>query len=51
MIANVPELIPETEEEKKRYNGALKRKQLSLILADKLDPAEANELKSLFIKK
>jgi len=45
----VPELIPETEEEKKRYDGALRRRQLSLILAGKLKPDEATELKALFI--
>lgn len=44
----VPELIPETEEEKMRYDGALRRKQLALILAGKLNPSEATELKSLF---
>lgn len=45
----VPELIPETEEEKTRYAGALRRKQLSLILAGKMDPKEATELKKLFL--
>ena len=44
----VPELIPETEEEKKRYNGALRRKELSLILAGKMKPKDATELKALF---
>ena len=44
----VPELIPETEEEKERYDGALRRKQLSLILAGKMNPQEATELKALF---
>ena len=44
----VPELIPETEEEKQRYDGALRRKQLSLILGGKMKPSEANELKSIF---
>lgn len=44
----VPGLIPETEEEKKRYDGALRRKQLSLILAGKMKPNEATELKALF---
>jgi acyl-CoA hydrolase len=44
----VPELIPETDEEKERYNGALRRKQLALILAGKLDPKDAHELKKLF---
>jgi acyl-CoA hydrolase len=46
----VPELIPETEEEIKRYEGALLRKQLSLILADKMNPSDATELKALFMK-
>ena len=46
---NVPELIPETEEEKKRFEGALRRKQLSLILAGKMKPKEASELKALFL--
>ncbi len=45
----VPELIPETEEEKKRFEGALRRKQLSLILAGKLGPREASDLQKLFI--
>lgn len=45
---NVPELIPETEEEKKRFEGALRRKQLSLILAGKMKPKEATELRALF---
>lgn len=44
----VPEIIPESEEEKSRYAGALRRKQLSLILAGKLDPSKATELKALF---
>ena len=46
---NVPELIPETEEEKKRFEGALRRKQLSLILAGKMKASEATELKKLFL--
>jgi acyl-CoA hydrolase len=46
---HVPELIPETEEEKKRFEGALRRKQLSLILAGKLKASEATELKKLFL--
>ena len=45
----VPELIPETEEEKVRFEGALRRKQLSLILAGKMKPREATELKKLFL--
>ena len=45
----VPELVPETDEEKKRYEAALRRKQLSLILAGKMKPKDASELKALFI--
>ncbi|MDD3772520.1 MAG: acyl-CoA thioesterase [Weeksellaceae bacterium] len=47
----VPQIQPETEEEKERYDAALRRKQLSLILAGKLNPQEAHELKSLFMEK
>jgi len=41
--------MPETEEEQNRYDAALRRKQLSLILANKMKPSEATELKALFI--
>ncbi|MFM6945803.1 MAG: acyl-CoA thioesterase [Flavobacteriales bacterium] len=44
----VPALIPETTEEKARFDGALRRKQLALILAGKMKPDEATELKKLF---
>lgn len=44
----VPNVIAETEEEKLRYEGALRRKQLSLILAGKMKPQDATELKALF---
>ena len=44
----VPGLIPETEEEQTRYDGALRRRQLSLILAGKMKPEDATELKALF---
>jgi acyl-CoA hydrolase len=47
---NVPDLIPETDEEKRRYDGALRRRQLKLILAGKMKPEEATELKALFIE-
>lgn len=44
----VPGIIPESEEEKTRFDGALRRKQLSLVLAGKMKPSEAKELKALF---
>jgi acyl-CoA hydrolase len=44
----VPETIPETELQKMRFDGALRRRQLSLILAGKMKPNEATELKALF---
>jgi len=44
----VPEIIPENELEKSRYEAALRRKQLSLVLAGKLKPQEATELKAIF---
>jgi acyl-CoA hydrolase len=44
----VPELLPETELEKQRYEAALRRKQLSLLLSGKIKPSEATELKALF---
>jgi len=47
---NVPELVPETEEEKRRWEGALRRRQLKLILAGKMKPDEATELKALFLE-
>ena len=45
----VPELTPETKEEIERFNAALRRKQLSLVLAGKMKPSEATELKALFV--
>ncbi|MCF7559643.1 acyl-CoA thioesterase [Sabulilitoribacter multivorans] len=44
----VPEVIPETDLEKQRFDAALRRKQLSLLLAGKIKPSEASELKALF---
>jgi acyl-CoA hydrolase len=44
----VPELTPETVLEKERFQAALRRRQLSLLLAGKIKPNEASELKALF---
>ncbi|MDW7694883.1 acyl-CoA thioesterase [Flammeovirgaceae bacterium SG7u.111] len=46
----VPAIKPETEEEKKFYEDALQRRQLRLIMAGRLKPTEAPELKALFVK-
>ena len=46
----VPEIIAETEEEKRLHEGALRRRQLRLILGGKMKPEEAGELKAFFIK-
>ena len=45
---SVPEAIPETDREKELYDGALRRRQLRLILAGRLKPKDANELKAIF---
>ena len=47
---SVPPIEPETELEKQRYEAALRRKQLSLVLAGKMKPSEATELKALFME-
>ena len=45
---DVPAIEPETEEEKKRFKDALQRRQLALLLAGKIKPNEATEIKALF---
>jgi acyl-CoA hydrolase len=45
---DVPEIVAETEEEKELYNGALRRRQLRLILSGRMKPQDAHELKSIF---
>ena len=45
---SVPEVVPETEDEKAQFDGALRRRQLRLILAQRMNPKDANELKSIF---
>ena len=45
----VPPIDPQTEEEKSRFDAALRRKQLSLVLAGKMNPHDATELKELFL--
>lgn len=44
----VPEIEPENEDERALYDGALRRRQLRLILAGRMKPSEAKELRSIF---
>jgi len=46
---DVPEAVPETDEEQELFAGALRRRQLRLVLAKRMNPDDATELKSLFI--
>jgi acyl-CoA hydrolase len=43
----VPELVPESEEEKNLFEGALRRRQVRLVLGGKMNPNDASELKAL----
>jgi len=45
----IPQLEPQSDLEKDRFAAALRRKQLSLVLAGKMKPGEATELKALFV--
>lgn len=45
---DVPEVTPETEREQELYAGALRRRQLRLVLAGRMKPDEATELRSIF---
>lgn len=45
----VPQLTPETDHEQKLYDGAMRRRQLRLILGGKMKPNDAAELKALFV--
>ena len=46
----VPQLAPETDEENRLFEGALRRRQLRLVLGGKMKPDDAAELRALFIK-
>ncbi|MEQ8629378.1 acyl-CoA thioesterase [Ekhidna sp.] len=45
---DIPQLEPETEFEKELYDGALRRRQLRLVLGKRMKPSEAKELRSIF---
>jgi len=40
----VPAIEPETEEERRQYDEALRRRELRLIMAGKLDPSQASTI-------
>ncbi len=46
----VPQIVPQTDEEKKMYEGAMRRRQVRLILGGKMKAEDASELRSLFVK-
>lgn len=45
----VPQLLPQSDEEKRLFDGALRRRQIRLILGGKMKPDEATELRALFM--
>lgn len=46
----VQQMEPVTEDEINLFQGALRRRQIRLILAGKMKPEDAGELKALFLK-
>ena len=46
----VPPVLPLSSEEQKRYEAALRRRELRLILSGRLKPEDAPEIKSLFLR-
>ena len=44
----IDKLKPESETEQQRYDGALRRRQLSLVLAGKMKAKDATELMAIF---
>jgi acyl-CoA hydrolase len=45
----VPQIVPQNEDQQSKFDGALRRRQVRLILAGKMKPEEAQELKNLFV--
>jgi acyl-CoA hydrolase len=43
----VPEITPESGEEIELYEGALRRRELRLILAHRMKPGDASDLQSI----
>lgn len=44
----VPPVDPETEEDRRRYEGALRRRELRLVLSGRLKPSDTPALQALF---
>ena len=44
----IPQVVPETAEEFELYEGALRRRQLRLVLAQRMKPEDAVELRAIF---
>lgn len=44
----VPQVIPETDEEKALFNSAARRREVRLVLAGRIRPEDATDLKALF---
>ncbi len=44
----IPKVLPLTGEEQAKYDAALRRRELRLILAGRMKPSEADNLKALF---
>ncbi len=45
---SVPKIVPLTREEENLYEGALRRRELRLILSGRMQPDEASNIKHLF---
>jgi len=43
-----PTVTPETDEEKKHFDGAMRRRELRLVLAGRMKPQDAKDLQLLF---
>lgn len=44
----VPELVPSTPGEQELYDGALRRRQMRLVFANRMDPKDAFEIQAMF---
>lgn len=45
----VPEVLPQTKAEQKLYDSALRRRELRLVLAGRMKPVDAKEIRSIFL--